>query len=103
MEVRQKKVFCLFRDVNSLETFFLSDLAQSDIFRCIITVLDENKKSITFQDEITAKYDIKQIKIPSNRRKKTFPSLIQKKTLKCLTELSPLSVIAAIQSLIKEK
>ncbi len=73
--------------MNSLETFFLSDLAQSDIFRCIITVLDENKKSITFQDEITTKYDIKQIKVPSNRRKKTFPSLIQKKTLKCLTEL----------------
>ncbi|PWI47987.1 hypothetical protein CEE45_08795 [Candidatus Heimdallarchaeota archaeon B3_Heim] len=87
MEIRQTKVFCLFRDVKGLESFFLSDLAQSDILRCIISIKEEGKKPIGFQAEITERYDVKFIEIASTKRKKTSLTFLNKEMKSCLSEV----------------
>ena len=83
----QTKVFCLFHDMKGLESFFLSDLAQSDIVRCIISIKEEEKEPVRFQTEITSRYDVKVIEIPSTRRRKTFQPQLKEKINKCLLEV----------------
>ena len=38
MQTQLTKIFCLFLTEDDLERFYISDLAQSDVLRCIISV-----------------------------------------------------------------
>jgi signal transduction histidine kinase len=73
--------------MKDLESFFLSDLAQSDIVRCIISFREEEKEPVGFQEQITKRYDVKLIEIPSMRRRKTYQFHLQEKMKICLSEI----------------
>jgi len=77
LESRQTRVFCLFENLKDIDSFFLSDLALSDILRCIISIKKEGSKPIGFQEAITQKYDVKLLEIPSLRQKKSLNPLLE--------------------------
>ncbi len=87
MEIRQTRVFCFFRDIKSQDSFFLSDLAQSDIARCIISIKEEDKQVIEFQEEVLERYTIKLIEIPPIKRKKINMAFLKEKMEVSLSEL----------------
>jgi signal transduction histidine kinase len=87
LEIRQTKVICLFENIKDLESFFLSDLAQSDIVRCIFSISAERKAPVGFQAQIMEKYDVELLEIPSVRRVKTFQPLLKEKMNLCVSNV----------------
>ncbi len=73
--------------MKDLESFFLSDLAQSDILRCIFSISAEGKAPVGFQAQIMEKYDVELLEIPSKRRIKTFQPLLMEKMNLCLSNV----------------
>lgn len=69
METGQNKVLCLFKGIIDLETFLLSDLAQSEVSRCIVHVSNEKKREECFFSENAKEYEIKIIKFIYPTRK----------------------------------
>ena len=53
------KVFCLFRTEDDLQKFYVSDLAHSDILRCIIVLKKEKDDIKSFYSLLSEKYDVK--------------------------------------------
>jgi signal transduction histidine kinase len=67
--MNQEKVFCLFQTVEDLETFYLSELAQSDIYRCLLIFKDKRKKNLSFYKSLEGRYQIKYFELSSMERK----------------------------------
>jgi signal transduction histidine kinase len=64
-----KKVFCLFRTEDDLENFYIRDLAQSEILRCIISVKRDRDEVKPFHKYLSEKYDVKHFILTASGQK----------------------------------
>ena len=69
MDINQTKVFCLFQTQSDLKSFYVSDLARSDILRCLITLKDEKKQKPGFYESLEGNYLVKYLELSSIERK----------------------------------
>ena len=67
--MNQEKVFCLFQTGEDLESFYLSELAQSDIYRCLLIFKDKRKRNLKFYRSLEERYTIKYYELSSMERK----------------------------------
>ncbi len=70
MQNHLTKVFCLFRTEDDLERFYISDLAQSDVLRCIISVKNDRDDVKSFYNLLSENYDVKLSVISKGKNKK---------------------------------
>ncbi len=70
MQNHLTKVFCLFRNEDDLEDFYISDLAQSDVLRCIFSFRKDREGTNQFYKLLSEKYDVKHVTISTSNRKK---------------------------------
>jgi len=71
------RVFCLFRDEHELENFYIGDLAQSDVLRCIITVKKDIAEVKPFFILLSDKYDVNHVVISTSGKKKVETDVIE--------------------------
>ncbi len=69
MDINQTKVFCLFQTQSDLKSFYVSDLARSDIIRCLLSLKDEKKQKISFYESLEGNYLVKYLELSSLERK----------------------------------
>ncbi|MHA1940192.1 MAG: sensor histidine kinase [Candidatus Hodarchaeales archaeon] len=69
METGQNKVFCLFKGLNDIEAFLLSDLAQSEVLRCIVHVSDKKTTNGSFFNENADEYSVHLVNFNYSSRK----------------------------------
>ncbi|MHA1236825.1 MAG: sensor histidine kinase, partial [Candidatus Hodarchaeales archaeon] len=70
MQNHLTKVFCLFRNEDDLESFYISDLAQTDILRCIVSIRKDREDTNQFYNLLSEKYNVNHLAISTSNRKK---------------------------------
>ncbi|MCK4849229.1 MAG: HAMP domain-containing histidine kinase [Candidatus Heimdallarchaeota archaeon] len=73
------KVFCLFRTEDDLENFYISDLAQSDVFRCIISIKKDRDDVKHFYSVLSERYDVKHAVISTIGQKTIKTDILESK------------------------